>query len=57
MRVKSPSTALVPHKQPIPATQACSQHAPSPLLEGLLPALLQQLHPREQGVKIWSRVE
>jgi hypothetical protein len=57
VRVKSPSTAPVPHKRPMPATQACSPHAPRPPLEGLLPALPPSLLPRAPGAEIWSRVE
>ncbi len=57
VEVKPPSTAPVPHKQPIPATQACSQHTSRLLLGGLLLALPEQPLPRALGVKIWYRVD
>jgi hypothetical protein len=39
VNIQSPSTAPMPHKRPMPATQAGSSYASRPLLEGLLPAL------------------
>ncbi len=49
LRVKPPSTVPVPHKRPIPATQACSLR-PRPRLNRTIPRLTPRQSPRPRTV-------